>query len=142
MFMLPRWMPHRPQRPAGTVGLIMEFPRGFDVDGNPQKDALRWYCPACDAPVYEAQWVLRKIDEDLKIIMEQFWQGPAERRTCRSCGTVIERGTAIELTQGRVSAASARSSKPRSPAKRSKSRGLQAVRSRKMKKRLKGSRKR
>jgi len=85
MFMLPRWLPHRPQRPAGTVGLIMEFPRGFDAEGHPQRDALRWYCPACDAPVYEAQWILRKIDEDLKIIMEQFWQGPVERRTCRTC---------------------------------------------------------
>jgi 3-hydroxyanthranilate 3,4-dioxygenase len=111
MFMLPRWLPHRPQRPAGTVGLIMEFPRGFDAEGNPQKDALRWYCPACDAPVYEAQWVLRKIDEDLKIIMEQFWQGPADRRTCRSCGTVIERGTAIELAKGAVGPARAGKSK-------------------------------
>jgi 3-hydroxyanthranilate 3,4-dioxygenase len=127
MFMLPRWLPHRPQRPAGTVGLIMEFPRGFDVEGNPQKDALRWYCPACDAPVYEAQWILCKIDEDLKIIMEQFWQGPAERRTCRTCGTVIERGTAIELAKGAVSPAKAgkakleiRNSKKRSEMKKSK----------------------
>ncbi len=111
MFMLPRWLPHRPQRPAGTVGLIMEFPRGFDVEGNPQKDALRWYCPVCDAPVYEAQWVLRKIDEDLKIIMEQFWQGPVERRTCRTCGTVIERGAAIELAKGAVKLARAKNSK-------------------------------
>lgn len=108
MFLLPRWLPHRPQRPAGTVGLIMEFPRGFDEAGNPQKDALRWYCPACDAPVYEAQWILRKIDEDLKIIMEQFWNGPAERRTCRSCGTVIERGTAIQLEKGAVTSAKAK----------------------------------
>jgi 3-hydroxyanthranilate 3,4-dioxygenase len=127
MFMLPRWLPHRPQRPAGTVGLIMEFPRGFDAEGRPQKDALRWYCPACDAPVYEAQWVLRKIDEDLKIIMEQFWQGPADRRTCRSCGTVIERGTAIELAKGAVSPATAgnsksetRNSKRRAKSKKSK----------------------
>ena len=96
MFMLPRYVATPSAAPGrATVGLIMEFPRGFDAEGNPQKDALRWYCPACDAPVYEAQWILRKIDEDLKIIMEQFWDGPAERRTCRSCGTVIERGTAI-----------------------------------------------
>ena len=102
MFLLPRWLPHRPQRPAGTVGLIMEFPRGFDALGHPQKDALRWYCPACDAPVYEAQWILNKIDEDLKIIMENFWSGPVDRRTCKKCSTVVERGSAIQLRDGQV----------------------------------------
>jgi 3-hydroxyanthranilate 3,4-dioxygenase len=105
MFLLPRWVPHRPQRPAGTVGLIVEFPRGVDAQGHPQQDALRWYCPACDSLVHEARWVLKKIDEDLKIIMEGFWGGPEERRTCRQCGTVIQRGGAIELKGGKVRAA-------------------------------------
>ncbi|HMP80337.1 MAG TPA: hypothetical protein PKD54_12860, partial [Pirellulaceae bacterium] len=40
MWLCPRMVPHRPQRPAGTVGLIVEFPRPTG-----QKDALRWYCP-------------------------------------------------------------------------------------------------
>lgn len=102
LFLLPRWVPHRPQRPAGTVGLIAEFPRGVDAQGNPQKDALRWYCPRCDALVHEVQWVLRKIDEDLKVIMEGFWGGPVEQRTCRNCGYVIERAGEIELARGRV----------------------------------------
>src|SRR5947209_534206 len=79
MFLLPRWVPHRPQRPAGTVGLIAEFPRGHDEHGQPQKDGLRWYCPQCDTLVHEARWVLHKIDEDLKIIMEDFWGGPEDR---------------------------------------------------------------
>ena len=59
LFLLPRWVPHRPQRPADTVGLIVEFPRGLDARGNPQKDALRWYCPKCDTLVFEAQWILK-----------------------------------------------------------------------------------
>jgi 3-hydroxyanthranilate 3,4-dioxygenase len=105
LFLLPRWVPHRPQRPAGTVGLIAEFPRGVDAQGRPNEDALRWYCPKCDALVYEAKWVLKKIDEDLKIIMNDFWDGPVERRTCRECGTVIERAGVIELKGGRVRAA-------------------------------------
>jgi 3-hydroxyanthranilate 3,4-dioxygenase len=108
LFLLPRWVPHRPQRPAGTVGLIMEFPRGLDEQGRPQQDGLRWYCPKCDALVYEARWVLRKIDEDLKVIMEDFWGGPAERRTCKACGTVIERAGAVELAKGKVRAAGAK----------------------------------
>jgi 3-hydroxyanthranilate 3,4-dioxygenase len=103
LFLLPRWVPHRPQRPAGTVGLIVEFPRPKS-----QKDALRWYCPACDELVHEAKWRLKKIDEDLKIIMEGFWGGPAKRRTCKSCGTVIERAGAIEVRRGRVRSARVR----------------------------------
>jgi 3-hydroxyanthranilate 3,4-dioxygenase len=119
LFLLPRWIPHRPQRPAGTVGLICEFPRGVDAEGKPQMDGLRWYCPKCDHLVHEARWVLRKIDEDLKIIMEGFWGGPVENRTCRQCGHIIERAGAIELTKGKVRAAKKPTRKPpKKPAKR------------------------
>ncbi|MFO0832624.1 MAG: 3-hydroxyanthranilate 3,4-dioxygenase [Phycisphaerales bacterium] len=117
LFLLPRWVPHRPQRPKGTVGLIIEFPRGFDSQGNPQKDGLRWYCPQCDALVHEARWVLQKIDEDLKIIMNDFWDGPAQRRTCSGCGHVIQRAGAIKLAKGRISAAAARKPLARKPAR-------------------------
>ncbi len=124
LFLLPRWVPHRPQRPAGTLGLIVEFPRGVDAQGRAQQDGLRWYCPKCDALVHEARWVLRKIDEDLKVIMEDFWGGPVERRTCRQCGTVIERAGAIELKRGRVAtAARGRVRRVARPARRKPSRG-------------------
>lgn len=92
LFLLPRWVPHRPQRPAGTLGLIIEFPRPKG-----EKDALRWYCPKCDELVHEASWRLKKIDEDLKVIMEGFWGGPAKRRTCKACGHVIERAGAFKM---------------------------------------------
>lgn len=103
LFLLPCWVPHRPQRPAGTIGLIMEFPRGFDEQGKPQRDGLRWYCPKCDELVHEERWVLKKIDEDLKIIMEKYWGGPVANRTCK-CGHVIERAGAIELAKGKIRA--------------------------------------
>jgi 3-hydroxyanthranilate 3,4-dioxygenase len=113
LFLLPRWVPHRPQRPAGTVGLIVEFPRPAG-----EQDALRWYCPTCDRLIHEARWRLKKIDEDLKTIMEAFWSGPAESRTCTNCGTVIERASAVQLKTGKVRAAPARrgsGKKPRRP---------------------------
>lgn len=100
IWLCPRWVPHRPQRPANTVGLIIEFPR---PEG--ELDGLRWYCPKCDELVHEARWRLKKIDEDLKVIMHDFWDGPVERRTCRKCGHVIERAGAIELKGGKVKAA-------------------------------------
>lgn len=104
LFLLPRWVPHRPQRPKGTVGLIIEFPRGVDENGSPHKDGLRWYCPQCDELVHEARWVLKKIDEDLKVIMFDFWDGPAQRRTCKGCGHVIQRAGAIKISKGKVAA--------------------------------------
>ncbi len=97
LYLLPRWVPHRPQRPAGTVGLIVEFPRPKG-----QRDALRWYCPTCDKLIFEAKWQLKKIDEDLKHIMEGFWGGPQKRRTCKACGVVIERAGAIKVVRGKV----------------------------------------
>lgn len=107
MFLLPRWVPHRPQRPAGTVGLIVEFPRP-DVPGREGQDGLQWYCPKCDTLVHDVRWRLRKIDEDLAVIMHDFWGGPAEQRTCKSCGYVITQAGAIEVKGGKVRAAASR----------------------------------
>lgn len=99
LYLLPRLLPHRPQRPEGTLGLVVEFPRPRGG-----KDALRWYCDKCDALVYEARWRLKAIDEDLKRIMNAFWGGPLKRRTCRVCGKVVERAGAVTLSRGRVRA--------------------------------------
>ena len=104
MYLLPRWVPHRPQRPAGTVGLIVEFPRGVDEHGHPQQDGLQWYCPKCDALVYFPRFVMKKIDKDLAIVMNNFWDGPVDRRTCKSCGYVITRAGEIEIKGGKVKA--------------------------------------
>ena len=104
MLLLDRWVPHRPQRPPGTLGLIVEFPRGVDERGRAQEDALRWYCPRCDHLVHEVRWVLKRIDEDLRVIMNGFWGGPVGARTCGQCGEVIERAGAVELKGRRVSA--------------------------------------
>src|SRR4051812_31925434 len=81
LFLLPRWVPHRPQRPAGTVGMIVECPRAGG-----EKDSMKWYCPECDVLVYEVQWRLKRSVEDLKVSMEAFWGGPVARRTCQQCG--------------------------------------------------------
>ncbi|HVZ94848.1 MAG TPA: 3-hydroxyanthranilate 3,4-dioxygenase [Phycisphaerales bacterium] len=106
MYLLPRWLPHRPQRPANTVGLIVEFPRPKG-----ELDALRWYCPECDELVYEAKWRLKKIDEDLRILMHDFWDGPEKRRTCRNCGHIVQRAGAIKIMRSKVTPAKAVSPK-------------------------------
>ena len=86
MYLLPRNVPHRPQRPDGTIGLIVEFPRPAGA-----KDELRWYCPDDKHLVHSAEFRLKHIDEDLHEIMDEFWNGPVEIRTCKETGKVVER---------------------------------------------------
>ena len=56
MWLCPRYVPHRPQRPANTIGLIVEFPRPEGTE-----DKLRWYCPDDIHLVYEAGFRLKGI---------------------------------------------------------------------------------
>jgi len=83
IYLLPKGVPHSPQRPAGTVGLVIEQKR---PEGSP--DRLRWYCEACHAQVHEASFTLQNIAVDLKEIMERFW-GDDALRTC-ACGVRVE----------------------------------------------------
>lgn len=86
MYLLPRNVPHRPQRPEGTIGLIVEFPRPEGAN-----DFLRWYCNEDKHLVHEAPFRLKHIDKDLHRIMDEFWNGPEQGRTCPECGTVVQR---------------------------------------------------
>ncbi|MEM8678253.1 MAG: 3-hydroxyanthranilate 3,4-dioxygenase [Planctomycetota bacterium] len=92
MWLCPRMVPHRPQRPDGTIGLIVEFPR---PEGT--RDGLRWYCRDDKHLVHEANFRLQHIDEDLHQIMDHFWNGPEQSRTCDTCGTVVERAGEFSL---------------------------------------------
>lgn len=92
MWLCPRDVPHRPQRPADTIGLIVEFPRPVD-----RPDKLQWFCPDDQHLVYEAEFRLKSIDQDLHRIMDDFWNGPVAVRTCRQTGKVIERAKEFKL---------------------------------------------
>lgn len=103
MWLCPRMVPHRPQRPEGTIGLIVEFPRV--VAGKACNDALRWYCEECDTLVHQAEFRLAHIDEDLHKVMNAFWGGPAKGRTCSKCGTVIERAGRFDMSMAQPAGA-------------------------------------
>lgn len=84
IYLLPRGVPHSPQRAKDTVGLVIEQRR---PEGS--RDRLRWYCETgCGALVHEATFTLENIGVDLKRIMENFW-GDDALRTCR-CGVMVE----------------------------------------------------
>jgi 3-hydroxyanthranilate 3,4-dioxygenase len=84
MFLLPPNVPHSPQRPANTVGLVIERARAADAD-----DHLRWFCKNCGAVVYDAAFHLEDLGKQLKPIIEKY-SGDAGLRTCKACGTVQE----------------------------------------------------
>ena len=83
IYLLPANVPHSPQRPAGTIGLVIEQKRPDGV-----KDKLQWYSDDTHELVYEAEFTLENIETDLKRIMDEFW-GNEELRRCESTGSVI-----------------------------------------------------
>jgi 3-hydroxyanthranilate 3,4-dioxygenase len=82
LFLLPARVPHSPQRPAGTVGLVVEQPRAF-AEGH----LLRWYCPRCGAILHDSAFRPVDIGKQIKALLQQFQDHP-ELRTCKACGAV------------------------------------------------------
>lgn len=83
-FLLPPKVPHSPRRPANTIGIVIEKVR----DDN-DKDGLLWFCENCNESLYEEYFHLDDIISQFPPIMEGFYSSE-ERRTCKSCGTVME----------------------------------------------------
>ncbi|MGH7561262.1 MAG: 3-hydroxyanthranilate 3,4-dioxygenase [Gemmatimonadales bacterium] len=84
LFLLPPGIPHSPQRPANTVGLVIERRR---AEG--ERDHLRWFCEECGAVLYDADFQLVDLGKQLKPIIEQFYADES-LRTCKRCGHVMK----------------------------------------------------
>jgi len=84
IFLLPPKVPHSPQRPANTVGLVMELYRKHG-----ERDGFMWFCENCDEKLYDEYLDLKDIVVQLPPLMEGFYNS-AEKRTCKKCGTVME----------------------------------------------------
>jgi 3-hydroxyanthranilate 3,4-dioxygenase len=84
MFLLPANVPHSPQRPANTVGLVVEQARPEGAN-----DHMRWYCRRCGTVVHDAEFRLVDLGKQLKPIIEEF-NAREDLRRCKSCGEVYE----------------------------------------------------
>jgi 3-hydroxyanthranilate 3,4-dioxygenase len=85
MFLLPPRIPHSPQRPENTVGLVIERYR------NPgEYDKLMWFCDSCNDKLHEASFEMTDIVSQLPIVIKEFMDSDA-LRTCKSCGTKMEK---------------------------------------------------
>jgi len=85
IFLLPPHVPHSPQRPANTVGLVIERKR---TDG--EMDGFQWYCEKCGNKLYEEFVPLTNIVTQLPPIFERFYNN-ADHCTCKKCGTKMEK---------------------------------------------------
>jgi 3-hydroxyanthranilate 3,4-dioxygenase len=83
VFLLPPRVPHSPQRPENTVGLVIERTRRRG-----ELDHLMWFCESCGGTLHDAAFELEDLGRQLKPIIEGFYADEA-LRTCRSCGTVM-----------------------------------------------------
>ena len=84
IFLLPPGIPHSPQRPANTVGMVIER-----VRESGEKDHLRWYCEGCGEMLYDSSFQLTDLGTQLKPIIESF-HADEKLRTCKRCGMVMQ----------------------------------------------------
>jgi len=85
VLLLPPQVPHSPQRPANTVGLVIErVRRAGELDG------FQWYCERCGQLLYEELFELTDIEKQFPPVFERFFASAA-KRTCARCGAVMER---------------------------------------------------
>ncbi|MDE2347156.1 MAG: 3-hydroxyanthranilate 3,4-dioxygenase [Gammaproteobacteria bacterium] len=84
IFRLPAEVAHSPQRPAGTVGIVVERRRQpHELDG------FSWYCENCGQCLHSERVAVADIENQLPLIFSRFYSN-IEQRTCRSCGAVMQ----------------------------------------------------
>ena len=82
ILLLPPRVPHSPQRPANTVGLVIERRRRPG-----ELDGLQWYCEQCSNLLYEEYLALTDIETQFPPIFDRFYASP-ELRRCKRCGAL------------------------------------------------------
>ena len=82
LFLLPAGVPHSPQRPAGTVGLVVEQPKAHREDHH-----LRWFCPRCRAVLHDVAFQPVDLGKQIKAMLAEF-NGSEGLRTCKQCGAI------------------------------------------------------
>ena len=85
IFLLPKNVPHSPQRFENTVGLVVEYQREEGA-----LDAFQWYCDECDEMLHEVTLDLENIVTELPPLFDAYWKN-MDARTCESCGALHEK---------------------------------------------------
>lgn len=84
IFLLPPRTPHSPQRPAGTVGMVVELYRH-----EKEMDGCFWFCEKCGHELHKQYFPLTNIVTELPKIFDGFYSN-LDLRSCKKCGAVME----------------------------------------------------
>ncbi len=82
LFLLPPMVPHSPQRPADTIGVVIEHARAPG-----EEDGIRWYCLQCKEIIHEEWLHITDLTTQLSPVFDGFY-GSVEARTCPDCGAL------------------------------------------------------
>ena len=82
IFLLPKYIPHSPQRFKDTIGLVIEFRREEGI-----LDSFQWYCDQCDHLLHEVSIYLDNIVTQLPPLLDSYWKD-LTARTCVKCGSI------------------------------------------------------
>ena len=85
IFVLPAKVPHSPQRPAESIGLVIEHVR--DVEKH--TDGFQWYCDNCNHQLHEDYFKLTNIEKQLPETFAKFNNNEALHK-CSECGDVLQ----------------------------------------------------
>jgi len=85
IFLLPPKVPHSPQRPAGSVGLVLERKRAAH-----EQDGFVWYCQNCDHKLYEEFLLVTDLVKQLPLVFERFYADHTHLQ-CKKCGTEMSK---------------------------------------------------
>ena len=85
MYLHPPKVPHSPMRGENTVGLVIERVR----KGTDMQDGLMWFCDNCNNKLHDTYFKLTDVEKDFLPKFKEFY-GSEEKRTCNSCGHVME----------------------------------------------------
>ena len=80
VLLVPAHCRHSPQRPANSVGLVVEKVRPRTVN-----DGFEWYCPKCWTRVHRIDVNVQNIVTDLPPLFDAFYRS---ERKCPNCGTI------------------------------------------------------
>jgi 3-hydroxyanthranilate 3,4-dioxygenase len=85
IYLLNPFTPHSPQRPAGTIGLVIEQKRPEEM-----LDGFQWYCEKCSEFLYEEKVNVANIVTQLPEVFGRFY-GNSQNCTCKKCDNVMQK---------------------------------------------------
>jgi 3-hydroxyanthranilate 3,4-dioxygenase len=83
ILLLPKHIPHSPQRFANSVGLVIERQRQTT-----EHDGFLWYCERCHTQLYAEYLHVADIVSQLPPVFDRFY-GSVSHRTCKQCGQIM-----------------------------------------------------